>query len=130
MVRIARIGLALFAFSALGLPALSSPLAAQELASGTWTGSLTGPDGQSFPVEYEVVSDGDDLSITMIAPGQGEMPFERISREDGVLSMGFEIPGVSVDCELTAADDGSLEGDCTGSDGQSGVIKMIPPSDG
>lgn len=132
MVRIARIGLALVALTILAAPTLTAPLAAQEIVAGTWTGSLAGPDGQSFPIEIVVAGEGDDLSVTMVAPGQGEMPFTRVSHSEGQLNLGFDVPGggVSVDCELTEAEDGSYEGDCVGSDGQSGVLKMTPPQDG
>jgi hypothetical protein len=128
MVRIARIGLSLVALTILAAPTLTAPLAAQEIVAGTWAGSLTGPDGQSFPVEIVVAGEGDDMSVTMVAPGQGEMPFSRVSQSEGQLNLGFDVPGgVTVDCELMGAEDGSYAGDCVGSDGQSGVLKMIPP---
>jgi hypothetical protein len=130
MTRAARTGFATaiaLAIVAALLPA--TPLAAQDLPEGMWTGSITTPDG-AFDVQYEVVGSGDELSVTMVAPTGDQMPFDDVRLADGILHLAFSLPSLTVECELAGAEDGSYEGECAGSDGNGGVLKMIPPSDG
>jgi len=107
----------------------TAPLAAQDLQEGMWSGSITTPDG-AFDVQYEVSGSGDELAVTMLAPTGDQMPFDSVHLEDGTLHLAFTLPNLSVECELAGAEDGSYEGECAGSDGNGGVLKMIPPTDG
>lgn len=130
MTRFVRAGVATtFALAMFSMLCPSTPLAAQELAEGTWTGTITTPDGE-WPVEYEVEGKGDELSVTMVAVTGERMPFDTAHLADGVLHLAFTLPDVSVECELAGADDGGYEGECSGSDGNGGTMKMIPPAAG
>ncbi|MFV1988110.1 MAG: hypothetical protein ACC682_12575 [Gemmatimonadota bacterium] len=109
--------------------AIVAPLAAQELPTGIWSGSFETPDG-AFDVQYEVTGAGDELAVMLVIPSGEKSAFDTVRLEEGVLHIEFAFPNVDVVCELAAADDGSYEGECTGSDGGSGTLTMIPPSDG
>ncbi|MDH3734062.1 MAG: hypothetical protein OEU54_11030 [Gemmatimonadota bacterium] len=129
MSRFARTGLAVAAL-VLATPLSSAPLAAQELAEGTWTGSITTPDA-AFDIQFEVAGEGEELAVTMIILEAGqEMPFETVELVDDMLTLGFVLPNVTVTCELAGNEDGSYAGECVGSDGEGGHMTMVPPADG
>jgi hypothetical protein len=103
------------------------------MASGTWTGTLSPPGGQGIDVTFEVSGAGEDLAILLVwleeAPPEVEdMQLQEIARSDAALMFVLPIPNVRIVCELEGDDGGAYEGDCNGDDGQSGHLRMIPPS--
>ena len=133
MTRSARLGLAAaVAFALLGTTGLA-PASAQEMAPGTWTGTLTAPDGMAIDVTFEVSGMGEDLAILFIwpegAPPEAEdMNLEEVALSDEGLTFVLPIPNVHIVCDLASGDDGSYEGPCDGDDGQSGQLRMVPPA--
>ena len=107
---------------------VTPPIGAQELTSGTWTGTMSPPGGGSLAVSYEVdVSDG-ALSIVMSANGQS-LSLNEVALDGDALTFWWE-PGTRVNCRLLRREDGSFAGTCsegTGADGE-GTLTMVPPS--
>lgn len=108
----------------------ASPAAAQDLASGTWTGSITQPDGTSFDVGFEVSGEGSDLSIELIPPADsGEdqtFPFDDIVVTAEQLTFTWDM-GVQIMCILDSRPGDSWAGTCTDDRGEEGGMVMIPP---
>jgi len=104
----------------------SSIASAQELESGTWTGSVFLPDGQLFDVTYEVVSDTDSLSIDIAAPAFGKLPFSDIEVTESELTFEFR-PGPLVFCVLEWTSGGSYEGTCAPDGEEEAQMIMSPP---
>ncbi len=112
--------------------ALAPAARAQTLAPGTWTGSVTDPDGDEAAVTYEVSVAGDTLHISMtvdIPGGPPPFPFSNVHFDQGKLVLIWS-PGVDVNCSLDPAEGGGYAGTCTDSEGKSGQMKMIPPKNG
>ena len=109
----------------------ATPLAAQELEQGTWTGTISPPDdGDPVAVTYEVGETNGSLSIVMSAPLiQPPMVFSDVKLEGDELTFWWE-PCVRVDCALLRREDGSFQGMCTEGTGPAGegVLTMLPPS--
>ncbi|HET9947827.1 MAG TPA: hypothetical protein VFQ22_02760 [Longimicrobiales bacterium] len=103
-----------------------APGVAQELALGTWTGTMTPPGGEAIPVTYEVGTSGDTLSVVMRSVHvAGDMLLRDVRLEGEELRFWWE-PDVRVECTLRRAEDGSFEGPC--SDGSNyGAMRMVPP---
>lgn len=115
----------------LGLAVLfASPAAGQDLANGTWTGSITQPDGMSFDVGFEVSGEGSALSIELVPPADsGEdrtFPFEDIRLTAEQLEFTWDM-GVQIKCVLDLRPGDSWAGTCTDERGQEGGIVMVPP---
>jgi hypothetical protein len=117
--------MSLFAFVA----APSAPLSAQELATGTWSGTITPPDGGPAAVTFEVSSEGDDLSIMIMGPDGQSTSLNDVQMMGEALHFTIDF-GVLVTCHLDPQDEGGFGGECTGSDGQTGTLTMVPPEDG
>jgi len=117
---------------ALAVALAAGPVSAQEMALGTWTGTMTPPGAQPVPVSYQVSRAGDALAIVMTSDEvEGEMPFQDVMFDGQVLVFWWD-PGVRVDCALRWTDEGALQGTCTdgrAEDGQ-GAMVMTPPGDG
>jgi hypothetical protein len=118
--------MAFFAVCALTVT-LAAPAAAQTLTPGTWTGTIAPPGSEPVDVTYDVVLEGDSLTIAINAP-PGARPFHDIQVSDGELKFWFE-PGTAVDCVLARQDDGSYAGDCVAEDGSAGQLTMVPPKE-
>jgi len=101
----------------------------QEIQSGTWAGVLVPAGDTAADVQFQVASEDDAISITMVIPGFGELPLDDVTLEDETLSFSFDI-GLVVRCSLARTDDGGFEGTCTGDDGNSGRVTMTPPAEG
>ncbi len=117
------------AVAALAMAALGANHAsAQDLALGTWTGTMTPPGAQPVSVSYEVSRATGALTIVMTSMDvEGEMPFQDVVYDGSVLVFWWD-PGVRVDCALRWAE-GSLRGTCTDgrpTDGE-GQMLMTPP---
>jgi len=107
----------------------AAPASAQDMALGTWTGSLTPPGAEPVPVSYTVEQTDGKLSIVMNEDINGEMPFQDVVYDGSVLVFWWDI-GVRIDCALRWSE-GSLQGTCSdGRPGGDGSMLMTPPSEG
>ena len=111
---------------------LAPALAAQELPAGTWTGSITQPDGSSYDVGYEVSDDDGALAISLVPPRDSgaddqRLPFEdvRISSESLSFTMNM---GMEIKCILEPTPGGAWAGTCTDDGGLEGQMVMVPPA--
>lgn len=118
---------ALIGALALLVMAAATPMHAQQLESGAWTGAMSPPGEGSVPVTYLVAEVDGALSISMSAMGES-LPFSDVSLDGDELTFWWE-PGPRVSCTLLRQDDGSFEGQCRdGSVGGEGTLVMRPPS--
>ena len=115
----------------IGLAALLLPasLAAQKLTAGTWTGTVTPPDGPTLEVTFDVRVSGDTTKITLKGP-PGEFPLGDVKVEPTRLLFSFSPGGDTVRCTLLLKEDKSYSGDCLDDRGGKGVIVMRPPKAG
>jgi len=100
------------------------------LPEGRWTGTVYPPDGELIELEYEVSYGEAGLSLVLHPPADtGVGP---VTADDPVyeaLTLTFTlIVGDTIMCTLFEEDDGHLEGDCIGSDGEPAVMTMFPPA--
>jgi hypothetical protein len=101
--------------------------AATKLASGTWTGTIAGPNGNANPVEFEVTSAKDSATIVILGRGN-RYPASSVRFENGALRFSWS-PGPTVECVLAPDSDGGFAGPCT--DGNApGQVVMKPPKKG
>jgi len=110
--------------------ALAEPASAQELAQGTWTGTMTPPGGQPLSVVYEVGRLDGALVVAMRSIlVQEVIRFQDVRLEGDRLTFWWE-PGVRVDCTLQRTEAGAYEGTCAGSGGPTGTasMTMVPPA--
>ena len=106
----------------------AAPASAQDMAPGTWTGSLTPPGAEPVPVSYAVARTDGNLSIVMMEDLNGEMPFQDVVYDGSVLVFWWDI-GVRIDCALRW-NEGSLQGTCSdGRPGGDGSMLMTPPAE-
>ena len=135
--------------------AATSPLHAQTLQTGTWTGTAVGPDGSSEDVTFKVEQKpvwtadgtppvwspdgtrvvfsqrgaaGSQLKITYYPPRR-RIPLRNIQLDGDSLSYEFTAGGLDVTCSLTLQEDGSYSGPCGVGAGQGGRHTMRPPTD-
>ena len=100
---------------------------AQKLETGTWTGTVVDPGGQSYDVTFVVQTAGDSLKIDMTGGPEGAtFPFLDIRFDNGKLMFQWE-PGSPVNCTLEPVATGGFSGPCTDDDGESGLLTMVPP---
>lgn len=100
---------------------------AQDIATGTWTGTISPPGGSPLEITYEVAATADGFSVLVNGPGE-PLPGSDVVVGDDRLTFTFE-PGTPVDCVLMLQDDGRYEGECVDAGGDPGVLVMIPPGD-
>jgi len=104
---------------------VANPAGAQQLEQGTWTGTMSPPEGEGVPVTYSVgVTDG-ALSIVMNNAQLGDMPFSDARLDGDELTFWWE-PGTRVDCTLRRQSDRSFAGTCSAGNGD-GALTMVPP---
>ena len=109
------------------LPAAASAQTAKpSLPIGTWTGTVTPPNGETAPITLDVKSSNDTIAITINAGPHGSFQVNEVALADSKLTFWFT-PGPRVDCVLNKKDDGSYEGQCTEGDGSAALITMVPP---
>ena len=109
---------------------VATPVGAQELQRGTWTGTLTPPGGAGVPVTFEVGETAGVLSIVMNNPQLGDTAFNDERLDGRELTFWWE-PGVRVNCALQRTAAGGFAGACTGEEGPGGAgrITMVPPAE-
>ena len=109
---------------------VATPVCAQELERGTWTGTISLPGGSSLPVTYEVGGTDGALSITMSNPQLGDVAFSDAGLDGDELTFWWE-PGIRVDCTLLRKEDRSFGGICTDGSGAAGegALIMMPPAE-
>ncbi len=117
--------LAMVCFAAL---TYTSPVLAQDLEVGTWTGTVTPPSSQVFDVTYIVEHTDDALTITMNSP-MGPLPFSNIEVGENNITFSWQAGPTHLDCDLKTQEDGSYKGECVDADGSPGTLIMIPPED-
>ena len=114
----------------LGLAVLVLPqIAAAQLQTGTWTGTIAPPGDQPVPVTFDVKGRGDSTSILLKTP-MGEVPFTQIKLLADRITFVFMPGGDTVSCTLMLRPDKSYGGDCKDEAGGTGQIVMIPPKSG
>lgn len=111
----------------------TAPAVAQELAVGTWTGTVAPPDELPIDVQYEVSYDDEGALRIAILPPEGigappRLEFRDVMLEEETLTFSWT-PGTELTCQLLRLDDGSFEGECTDTDGVPGQLTMVPPAD-
>ena len=106
------------------VPAVGS---AQAPRSGTWTGTVTPPEGETTLVTFDVVSSGDSLSIVIHAGEHGTFEAAQERFADGKLTFTFQ-PGPVVSCTLTPNTEGGFSGSCFEAAGAEAKITMVPPT--
>jgi len=118
-------------FAAL-LVAVATPLAAfgqqaaPQLATGTWTGVVVTPNGETTNVTYDVAIKNDTVSIMINAGEHGTFAAADIKLEPAKLSFSF-VPGPTVQCVLNRKEDQSFDGTCTDDGGATATMTMVPP---
>jgi hypothetical protein len=105
---------------------LPASLAAQKLAPGTWTGTISPPDNDAMEASFVVRMSGDTTMITLKADGH-EIEAADIKVEATRLLFTFSPGGNTIKCTLLLRDDRSYSGDCLDAQGGKGVIVMKPP---
>jgi hypothetical protein len=110
-----------------GVTVLSVPavVSAQKLTPGTWTGSISPPNGQTINAAFDVKASGDTTLITLKADGR-EINFTGVKVEADRLLFTFATDAI-VSCTLQRKDDKSYSGNCVDGRGGSGTIVMVPP---
>lgn len=98
---------------------------AQEMESGTWTGTVVPPGGEGVPVTYRVGLVEGALTIVMNNDLLGDIPLHDARLDGAGLTFWWE-PGTRVDCALQRQADRSFSGTCTAGNGE-GAISMMPP---
>jgi hypothetical protein len=110
---------------AIAFLAIPSFAASQSLKPGTWTGTVNPPGEAAVDANFEVRVAGDTIGITL--KGEfGEFPLSDVKLSADRLMFTFS-PGTTVRCTLQLGENGGYSGDCTDSDGGTGVIVMNPP---
>ena len=110
----------------LAVLAMPAALAAQKLAPGTWTGTISPPDTPTLEATFDVRTSGDTTKITLNASGR-IMEASDVKVEASRVLFVFAPGGTSVKCTLLLRDDKSYSGDCLDAQGAKGVIVMKPP---
>ena len=108
---------------------VTTPVGAQELERGTWTGTMVPPRGDSgVAVMFEVGETDGALSI-VVTMGRGgrSLAASEVKLNGDELTFRLE-PSFRADCTLLRKEDGSFEGVCAGPDGE-GTVTMLPPSE-
>jgi len=106
--------------------ALPGTAAGQDLAHGTWTGTVTPPEGTEVAVTYEVTHPDGKLTVLMKTP-MGDFPFLGIGFDEGALLFGWKPGDTTLQCRLVPSDDGGYLGDCLDKEDRSGTVRMVPP---
>ena len=114
----------LLAAAAMAVPA---SLAAQKITPGTWTGTISPPNGGTLEASFDVRVAGDTTKITIRADGGRVVETSNIKVEKDRLLFSFAPGNSVVECTLKLATDKSYSGDCVDGGGAKGVIVMRPP---
>ena len=104
-----------------------SALAAQSLATGSWTGSATGPGGNPMALTFEVSTAGDSIAILIKTPDRGDYPVTNVKLAGEALTFTFQ-PGPTVNCKLIRQTDGSYLGECADEADMRATMEMKPPA--
>jgi hypothetical protein len=120
--------LPVYVFTAMVAAALAIPgaAAAQKLATGKWTGTVTPPNEPATQVAYDVRTSGDTTFIKMTAVEHGSFDFSNIKVTGDTLYFEWS-PGTQLKCTLTRRPDASYAGTCLDASGSPGQMTMTPP---
>jgi hypothetical protein len=97
-----------------------------QLATGTWSGSITAPNGQTVAVTYEVARAGDSLTAKIVAP-MGDFPVSSFRVEGTHLRFSWDA-GKAITCDLVVRPDAGYAGECVDDSGRGGQMIMLPPA--
>jgi len=97
---------------------------AQMLQSGTWTGTVTPPNGPTLDVTYTVTEEG---GVTIHAGENGSFMFNNLRLEEGHLLFNFSPGNDYRTCNLARQEDGAFTGACSDTNGETGQVVMTPP---
>jgi len=122
---VSRLGIA-----ALLLLAAAAPSNAQELTTGTWSGTIAPPNTEAIPLQLEVSGAGPALSVLVTSVLiQGAIPLNDIRVDGTSVSFWWDL-GVRVECTLTRDAGGGYAGPCSAGDAdENGRMTMVPPAD-
>lgn len=115
---------------AIGLAAIlvcPATLAAQSLASGTWTGSATPAGEAPLALTFEVNTTSDSIRILIKTPDRGDYPVSEARLAGEILSFKF-MPAIGATCRLQYQADGSYSGECVSDGGMTLAMVMTPPA--
>jgi hypothetical protein len=99
------------------------------MQQGTWSGSITPPNSGSVQVTFDVVMAGDTTKITAKGTPAGDLPFSNVRVAADRVTFSFDV-GTIVSCTLMTQENGGYKGNCLDSNGDTGVIEMLPPKKG
>ena len=116
----------LLALLAVTLFVLPASVEAQKVTPGSWTGTISPPNGGTVEATFDVRLSGDTTKITMNVGG-GAMETTDVKVEASRLLFTFAPGGDAVKCSLSLQTDKSYSGDCIDARGGKGTIVMKPP---
>jgi hypothetical protein len=105
--------------------------AAEKLEVGTWTGTVTPPNGQALALTFAVTAPNDSVKIDLTIADMGmTFPLTAIKLEGRKLGFEFMAGDEAIKCALEKKDDGTFAGSCADGSGQGGPMTMVPPKKG
>ncbi len=100
-------------FGILGIAlGLATPITAQTIKQGTWTGTLNLATGPKFDVEFAVQGEGESLQIVMKTVNGPPQPVTDVELSDKALSFTWG----AFTCSLERKGDARYVGECSGAD--------------
>lgn len=106
--------------------ALPATGAAQDMADGTWTGTMHSPGApDGIAVTYQVSHSEGQLMIAIATP-MGSQDFSDIEFSDGWMTFTWT-PGPAVHCRLEPQAIGGYAGECVDDRGGTGQLSIMPP---
>ena len=106
--------------------AMSTLLWAGGLKKGSWTGTITPPNGTTNEVVYTVDETGGDSTISMAFAGTS-FDFRDVKVADDHITFAWSPGSADLECRLDLQNDHSYKGTCADAGGGTGHLTMVPP---